>query len=75
MIKPPYDWLMVGIVGIILFFVSVASIYSGKTYIRFGGWVYRTKEPGSFWANVIFLFLLAIGVIGYSLYKIYAFPN
>jgi hypothetical protein len=75
MLRPPYDWLFVGILGIIVFFMGVASIYGGKSSTRFHGPIYRAEKPKWFWWNVVLQFLSGLGAIGYSLYKIYTFPN
>jgi hypothetical protein len=40
----------------------------GKAWLRFGGWVYRAKEPKWFWFQVALHFLLGLGFIGGYLY-------
>ena len=56
--------------GFIVFCFAVHSILSGRAWVRFGGWVYRTKEPKTFWWNVSILFLIALFLIGRCLVRV-----
>jgi hypothetical protein len=44
--------------GFFVISLGVHSILTGKTWVRFGGWVYRADEPKTFWWNVAILFLI-----------------
>jgi hypothetical protein len=66
-IRSPYVFLILGVLSI-----SAAAVFTriGKVWVRFNGWVYRAKEPGSFWGEVAAYFLVGIVFIGYFLYLI-----
>ena len=49
LLKPPYFYLILGIVS---FALGVAWTCIGKARARFYGWVYRTEEPTQFWLVV-----------------------
>lgn len=65
--KPPYFFLIVGIV-----LISAATVWTcmGKVWVRFNGWVYRAKEPRSFWWEVALYYLGGVCFIGYFLSKV-----
>jgi hypothetical protein len=63
-IRSPYVFL---IVGAISFFGAVVSTFAGKTRARFGGWIYRAKEPSEFWWVVAIYYLAGVFFIGLSL--------
>jgi H+/Cl- antiporter ClcA len=66
-LRPPYIYL---ILGIISFSGAVVSTCTGKTWARFRGSVYRTKEPNAFWRVVAVYFLGAVLFIGLFLYEV-----
>jgi hypothetical protein len=72
LLRPPYVFLILGILSI-----SVAAVftYTGKAWVRFNGWVYRSKEPGWFWWEVALYSLCGIWFVGYFLYKVYGLSN
>jgi len=45
--------------GVALFAAVLASLYSGKTLAKYQGWVYRTKEPGTYWLCIVAYLLLS----------------
>jgi hypothetical protein len=47
-------------VGAVLLASTVASACTGKTIARYNGWVYRTKQPGTFWFCLAGYFLLGV---------------
>ena len=53
-----------------IFLCGLAAVWTstGKAWLRSGGWLYRAKEPKSFWFQVTLCFLLGLGFIGYYLY-------
>jgi hypothetical protein len=59
---------MLLIVGLISIFAAAVFTYTGKVWVRFNGWVYRAKEPRSFWGEVAAYFVVGLGLIAYSLY-------
>lgn len=65
-LKPPYIFLILGDISI-----SAAVIFTvyGKVWVRFNGWVYRDKQPGSFWGEVAIYYLGGIWFVGYFFYK------
>ena len=67
-IKSPYFFL---IVGVILISAAMVWTYMGKVWVRFNGWVYRAKEPVSFWGEVAVYYLGGIWFFGYFLYRIH----
>jgi hypothetical protein len=56
------------IFGIFLCCLGAVWIYMDKAWLRFGGWVYRAKEPKWFWSQVAVHFLLGLGFICVYLY-------
>ena len=70
LVKPPHMFLILGILS-----VSAATVFTrtGKVWVRFNGWVYRAKEPGSFWGEVAAYFLVGLCFVGYFLYEIHGF--
>jgi hypothetical protein len=67
LLRPPYIFLMLGTVSVL---AAVVFTSTGKVWVRFNGWVYRTKEPRSFWGEVAAYFLVGLCFIGYFLYQI-----
>jgi hypothetical protein len=65
LLKPPYVFLILGGLSI-----SAAAVFTstGKVWVRFNGWVYRAKEPRSFWGEVAAYFLVGVCFVGYFLY-------
>jgi hypothetical protein len=45
--------------GVALFVAVLASLYSGKTRAKYQGWVYRAKEPGTYWFCIVAYLLLS----------------
>jgi hypothetical protein len=60
------------ILGVILISGAVISTCTGKTYARYAGWAYRTKEPTQFWLAVAIYYLGGALFIGIFLYKVHA---
>jgi cytochrome b561 len=52
------------ILGVITLSGAVVSTYTGKTWARFGGWVYRAKEPNDFWWVVAIYYFGGVLFIG-----------
>jgi hypothetical protein len=52
------------ILGVIFFSGAVVSTFTGKTWVRFSGLVYRAKEPGVFWCVVAIYYLGGVFCIG-----------
>jgi len=67
LLSPPYIFLILGVVSIS---ASVVWTLTGSVWVRFHGWVYRAKEPGSFWWEVTLYFLCGVGLIVYFMSKI-----
>jgi hypothetical protein len=61
LLRSPYIYL---ILGVITLSAAVASTCTGRTWVRFDGWVYRAKEPYAFWWVVATLYLGSILFIG-----------
>ena len=72
LLRPPYIFL---ILGVISFSGAVVSTYTGKSWGRFGGFVYRAKEPKQFWWLVATYYLIGAWFIGYFLCKVYGLSN
>ena len=70
LLRPPLIYL---VLGVITLSVAVVSTCTGKTWGRFGGWVwvYRAKEPNEFWWVVAIYYLGSVLFIGIFLYKVY----
>lgn len=66
-IESTYLFLILGCISI-----SAALIwtYTGKAWVRFHGWIYRSEEPNWFWWEVFLYYLVGIGFIGYFLYAL-----
>jgi hypothetical protein len=64
-LRPPYIFL---ILGVIIFSGAVVSTCTGKTSARTGRWIYRAKEPSTFWWVVAIYYFAGIGFIGYFLW-------
>lgn len=67
LMRLPYLFLVLGVIAI-----SAAAIFTftGKVWVRFNGWVYCTKEPRVFWAEVAAYFLVGICFIGGFLFTV-----
>jgi len=72
LLRPPYAVLILGIISI-----SAAAVFTcmGKVWVRLNGWVYRAKEPGWFWWEVVLDYVIGVCFIGYFLYKVHALGN
>jgi hypothetical protein len=46
------------------------STCTGKSWGRFGGFVYRAEEPNQFWWLVATYYLIGVCFIGYFLYLV-----
>ncbi len=68
LLRPPYLYL---ILGAISFSGAVVSTCTGKSWGRFGGFVYRAEEPNQFWWLVATYYLIGVGFIGVLMYKVY----
>jgi len=66
-LQQPYIFLILGVI-----FLSVAEveIYQGKAWVRFNGWVYRSKEPKWFWRQIVVLCLGGVGLIARFIYEV-----
>ena len=62
------------LMGGVLFYAAVFATFTGKISARFS-WVYRTKEPISFWLLVAAYYLGGVCFIGYFLYKVHGPSN
>ena len=67
LLRPPYIFLILDITSI-----CAAAIFTGtgKVWVRFNGWVYRAKEPRSFWGEVAAYLLAGLCFIGFFLFDI-----
>jgi hypothetical protein len=65
-IKSPYLFLILG--GISLS-AALVWTYTGKVWIRFHGWLYRSEEPGWFWWQVSLYCLIGVGCIWYFVHS------
>jgi hypothetical protein len=61
LLKPPYIFLILGVVSI-----SAATVFTctGKVWVHFNGWVYRAKKPGTFWWEVALCYLGGVWFVG-----------
>src|ERR1035438_6236113 len=66
-ISSPYIFLFLGVASIL---AAVIWTYTGRVWVRFNGWVYRAKEPRSFWGEVAAYYLVGVCFIGYFLYLV-----
>ena len=67
LLRPPYIFLILGVISI---FAAAIFACTGKVWVRFNGWVYRAKEPRSFWGEVAAYLLVGLCFIGYFLFEI-----
>jgi hypothetical protein len=61
------------IVGAVFLSVGVVAMYSGRVWVRFNGWVYRDKEPRTFWGEVVAYSLVGVAFVAGGV--IYAFSH
>ena len=66
-IRSPYLFLIIGVFSIS---AAVAFTCTGKAWVRFYGWIYRAKEPRSFWWEVGLDYLIGTSFIAYFLYRV-----
>jgi hypothetical protein len=66
LLRPPYTYLLMG--GV-FFSMAVYSTFAGRTSARFS-WVYRAKEPISFWVLVALYYFGGVLFIGIFLYQV-----
>ena len=66
LLRPPYIFL---ILGVIIFSGAVVSTCTGTTSARTGRWIYRAKEPSTFWWVVTIYYLGALLFVGLYLYE------
>jgi hypothetical protein len=64
--NPPLYILILGFIAIV---AAVVFACTGKVWVRFNGWVYRAKEPGSFWGEVAAYFLGGLFLVVYFLFE------
>jgi len=66
-LRSPYLFLVVGVIAI-----SAAAIFTftGKVWVRFNGWVYRTEEPKAFWGEVVAYCFVGVCFIGVYLFTV-----
>jgi hypothetical protein len=67
LLRPPYIFLILGAISIL---AAIIFTCTGKVWVRFNGWVYRAKEPRSFWGEVAAYFLAGLCFIAYFLFEI-----
>jgi hypothetical protein len=67
LIYPPYLFLLVGIVFLVL---AVIWTFTGKAFTRFNRRVYLAEEPIVYWWNVASYYFVGVFLIGYFLYKV-----
>jgi hypothetical protein len=67
LLRPPYVFFILGVLSI-----SAATVWicMGKVWVRFNGWVYRDKEPRSFWGEVVLYYLGGVWFVGYFLHEL-----
>ena len=68
LLRPPYLYL---IIGAISFSGAVVSTCSGKSWGRFGGFVYRAEEPNQFWWLVATYYFIGVSFLGRFLYQVH----
>jgi hypothetical protein len=61
LLRPPYIYLILGVVS---FSWAMVSTYTGKTWARFGGWVYRAEDSTEFWWIVAIYYLSGVLFVG-----------
>jgi hypothetical protein len=71
-LSPPYIFLILGVV-----FLSAAAVetYTGKAWVRFNGWVYRSKEPKWFWWQIIVVGLGGAALIARFIFEVLQLSN
>ncbi len=71
------DWTPYLILIVAAFFVLLGLIWisMGKAWVRFSGWVYRDREPRTFWGEVTMDFLVGIGFIVFCVYEVMKGPK
>lgn len=67
LLRPPYIFLILGLAS---FSAGLVWTFTGKAWVRFHGWVYRAKEPKSFWWQVVIYYLVAAFFVGFFLFTI-----
>jgi hypothetical protein len=67
LLRPPYIFLTLGVVSI---FAATVFTCMGKAWVRFNGWVYRAKEPRSFWWEIALYYLIGVWFIRHFLYLV-----
>jgi hypothetical protein len=67
LLRDPFVFLILGVISI-----SAAAVFTstGQVWVRFNGWVYRAKEPRSFWGEVAAYFLVGLCFVGYFLCRV-----
>jgi hypothetical protein len=67
LLRPPHIFLILGVISI-----SAAAVFTftGKVWVRFNGWVYRTKEPRAFWGEVAAYYFVGVCFIGCFLFTV-----
>jgi hypothetical protein len=60
---PPH---ILAVVGLLSLLAASVFTFTGKVWVRFNGWVYRAKEPRTYWEEVA-----AYGVVGVALVASY----
>ena len=71
-LRPSYVLLIFGIFSL---FMAVLGTCTGVTGARYGGWVYRDKEPTQYWWTVALYFFGGVFFVGIFLYKVYGLSN
>jgi hypothetical protein len=67
LLRPPYLFLVLGVITIS---AAVIFTFTGKVWVRFNGWVYRTKEPRAFWGEVAAYCFVGVCFIGCFLFTV-----
>ena len=67
LLREPQVFLILGIASI---FAATVFTRLGKVWVRFGGCVYRAKEPVWFWWDVALYYFVGVCFIGFFLLKI-----
>jgi hypothetical protein len=49
--------------------IALAGTFLGELPRRFGGFAYRTKNPGEYWSCLALYYLCALGFAWYYLYQ------
>jgi hypothetical protein len=69
-----YDYALL-LFGIIALGWAVFATKTGEAWTRFGQVIRRDKAPFKFWAQVVFQYLLGLGLLGGCLYRLYTFSH